>query len=1502
MLARSNVYAKAIFKRYVMNETAKAVEAKGFHPEYPYPFQNPKLRTKDRVEDLLSRLTPEEKVSVFCGGTAYRRFGLQGGRGTCEALHGVAWVGWATSYPASLGLSQSWDTELFYDIGEAMGKEVYAYGRVGTLAPVVDLLRDPRYGRAYETLGEDPALTGDLGTAMAKGLNKRTEGGYQMVIPTMKHFMAYNVEINRIWVSSNMTQRNLREYYFRPFQYPTEAGAAKGVMNSYHVVNGRPMMVNPFQGDHLLKRWTPTYPDSGQYEFTVVTDFHNPPNLYRHNQRFYYDDPEGRALSAADSIKNGTIGFGELPNLVSPTLRDAVARGLVTWEDIEENVRRTLTLRVQVGDLDHFDAISPYNKPEYYGSIDINLDRHKKLALKAGQEQIVLLKNDGILPLKGKDTKQMALIGLLGDQVLRDHYTANYPYSITIKDALENKLGKENVAFSRAVDTVAIKAANGQYLLAKNNSYANVSTVAGQMAMDLTIAKSHKDAITADGGTTKPTMADKDRLFQIYDYGSGFKLIRTPINDLFAQCSSEQKFINNASAPGIGRFPEKPGDLTQPLSYVNFHKFSFADLGGGKTGIYHHSTGDKGLSYGGTTDDEELNHGTFLAVVPDEGIIIPSGGAGPVDDPTRLAKLSREHGFEFEELESKTKAADDALAAISRNAPILLALGYESHINAREAIDLQRTGLSGAQLEVINHIAKDLDRDIILVVKTGNPMIITEELHNNPKIRAIIEIGQSCQEEGSALMSAIFDDGYKGVEPGFTGDIPMAAPAGRLSATWYRKITDMPGADENQRLASYREPPYDVNTNDNVSKMNGAIPTGILTYDICKGRRTYQYVDKKPLYPFGYGLTYSPFEYSGLRLDAQGPASITVTVEVKNAGAYTNDEVVQFYGAYDKTQARKPRFEQPNKRLLGFRRLHDVAPGETRSVTIMVDIRDKLAVWDVTRDIFWIEPGAYIIEAARSSADNVSAKISAQLGDAEIPHWKMCDTLIAAEKFEDYSLVGKFEILACHYDDCQHNDSTAVRIEMDQGWLKYGDVDFNGRPAVFTALVSAERDTDFSIYLGDPASGGACVKTIKVTDTRPDTSISPDLGQGPGMDRDDPVFINKPQWKKICVDINGLDGIHDLYLVTSKRGLAIAWFKFGSAQDKVESLALYPENRRDSIRVQKGSLQVKALPSPISSMDAVSFSVSVPDGSATGLAAINGEGLLIASGAGNGIVRVTARANGKTASVDILVTNQLDANKHSVDGKPVTIDYLLFNVGMGIEDHIMTRKGTLAHHIHYRTPDKWYDQTTYDSLPVSAVNWSVSALNGGPTDLAFINQEGLLTAAGKGNGFVKVKAVLKTNVDIYVERIVALENQAPKNAFALIEAEHYDSRTPYTPPPLPARFSFFGVPTDTGSTFEAGSNEMGMYVIVEDGNEFVYHDVNFGSGAKKFIIRLSCKTDLSVSLYADNKDILASVAALNTGSDITYKTYEVDIATVSGIHDLYLKYSGTARVNWFQFL
>jgi hypothetical protein len=164
-----------------------------------------------------------------------------------------------------------------------------------------------------------------------------------------------------------------------------------------------------------------------------------------------------------------------------------------------------------------------------------------------------------------------------------------------------------------------------------------------------------------------------------------------------------------------------------------------------------------------------------------------------------------------------------------------------------------------------------------------------------------------------------------------------------------------------------------------------------------------------------------------------------------------------------------------------------------------------------------------------------------------------------------------------------------------------------------------------------------------------------------------------------------------------------------------------------------------------------------------------------------------------------------------------------------------------------------------------------------------------------------VKAVLKTNPDIHAERLVVLENQAVKNAFALIEAELYDSRTPYNPPPLPARFAFFGAATDTGSTFGAGSNEMGMYVIVEDGNEFIYRAVDFGSGAKKFIIRLACETGVSVSLLVDGKELPARITDIKTGSLVTYKTYEADIAAISGVHDLCLKYSGAARVNWFQF-
>ncbi|MDR3202234.1 MAG: hypothetical protein LBT54_03780, partial [Bifidobacteriaceae bacterium] len=179
-----------------------------FTPQTDFPFRDSSLDAGTRLNDLLGRLTLDEKISIATAGSNSNnpvpRLGLNPGRSVGgEALHGVKIAQAAqrdTVFPSSIGLSQTWDEDLLYKVGDIIGNETLAEnGNAGRLAPVVDLLRDPRYGRAYETLGEDQNLTGVLGNAISAGMNQRTDQGYIQSVPILKHFFAYGTEINRLW-------------------------------------------------------------------------------------------------------------------------------------------------------------------------------------------------------------------------------------------------------------------------------------------------------------------------------------------------------------------------------------------------------------------------------------------------------------------------------------------------------------------------------------------------------------------------------------------------------------------------------------------------------------------------------------------------------------------------------------------------------------------------------------------------------------------------------------------------------------------------------------------------------------------------------------------------------------------------------------------------------------------------------------------------------------------------------------------------------------------------------------------------------------------------------------------------------------------------------------------------------------------------------------------------------------------------------------------------------
>ena len=1567
--------------------SAAAPRTIGFLPRPDYRFRDDGVDAATRLDDLLGRLTLEEKIAIATSGasTAVPRLGLNAGRSSGgEALHGVVSAGKATVFPSALGISQSWDQDLLYVIGDIIAKESIAdNGGIGRLAPVMDLLHDPRAGRNYETMGEDAYLTGALGTAMTGGMNQRTEDGYQQFLPILKHFMAYNNEINRLWTNSVIPARVANEYYTRVFRYPVAAGNAKNLMTSYPLINGKPMSVSPFLTD-LLNEWTPDYGGTGHSEFRTINDFGSGSSMWVHSQRYFDDDPNGRALGSAEGVKTGQMSwsFRNYGDAVAQVY-DALARGMLTESDIEANARRNLALSLRLGDFDHLRIRNPYTAETAVTRTAL-LPGHRKAALQAAQEQIVLLKNDNhTLPLRGNATTATVVIGSLGEEVLKDHYTGNWVYDITIKDALENKLGAGNVYFDRAVDTVAIKASNGRYLKSpKNSTFREPGT---SDAADTPVLA------TGSAATDNDVQRNEvDLLFELYDYGGLDVLVRTPINDRFAQvphvlnsAAYRGTLINNTSAPGEASY------VSGRTEYVNYQKFRIVPTDGGKYGIYNPVAGDGGNnSYGESAmaydqDDEDVNNGSYLRLIAggvQANQIVADATVGhvgayrnenhvPGPDVTTspfdrngndkvVDSLPDEYTFDIQTVQTSEEAIERVLAPAPADAPVIVVVGYEPHLTAREAVDLEKTGLSVQQTRNINYLTKTQRRDVILVVKTGSPMTIDESVHSNPRVKAIVEIGHSGQEEGSALVSALFDDGYSipaanwvpaaddyspygsySAYPGYVGadnSIPAYAPAGRLTSTWYKRVTDMPGASEDGPPASFRWPAYDEATNDNLSNLNGTVPAGLLTYDIIKGQRTYQYFKGTPLYAFGYGLTYTTFTYSQVAVSRIVNGTFRVSGRATNTGGRTSDEVVQIYSQFAGAPSR---IVQPSNRLIAFDRLKAIRPGETRSFRFDIDVRDKLSVWDVEAGKHIVEPGSYRVKVAKSSADPGSVvTLKLTTSDGGVPAARRnLNRQVLAENFDDYSNISAdasdIELVSASTD---LHSNTAVQFRSDGAWLSFKDVSIPTHTAVLTMQIGSDRAGKMKVYAvpvgASPATvrSAAPIAVISLADTRPVNGIPTGLGIGPiavtgqpysnrpypgspvgqnGLDAKGQPYKNayaKPEWQKVSQRVSVRRGNYDVYLVTENRGARIEWLKFGSFVDTTRKIEISQAESLDSIRERSGTLTLRADLTPTTSVSPVVWSVAGRQGSPTRLATITRDtGVLQATGRGNGWVVVSATSAGRRDATEILITNQRDADKILVNGAPMTVDYILVRTGGGFgpNDNIQRFQGTnqqtaVFSGLFSENVNGYYLSGTYLTIPAGDVDWTVTDAHGRHTTLATVDTAGLVTATGVGDGEVVVTATLKNNPDISGKRVILLSNQEAKDAFTMIQAENYDATSSSV---------------NAGSTWGFGGNEFGMQIPMSAGSTWTFKNVDFGpSNPNQVAMRLapgsSAVLDATIEVWADaaaggaTGTLLAAVKAPTVGSNVTYATFVAAIADrISGIHDVVLKPSADVRLNWFTF-
>ncbi|TDQ50768.1 glycoside hydrolase family 3 protein [Actinorugispora endophytica] len=411
------------------------------------PFRDPALSTGERVRDLLARLTTEEKIGLLHQyQRPVERLGVGPFRTGTEALHGLAWLGPATVFPQAVGLASTWDPALVREVGAATAAEVLAFhakdpdgaGR-NVWAPVVNPLRDPRWGRNEEGYSEDPWLTGLLATAYARGL-AGDDPDRLATAPTLKHFLAYNNETDRCTSSSNLPPRVLREYELPAFLPALREGAAVAVMPSYNLVNGRPAHLSPLIDSELRA----AAPD----DLLVVSDAMAPGNLV--DPQKYHDDP---AAAHAHAIRAGLDSFtqdDDRPEATLAHVRAALERGLIDEADLDAAVSHVLSVRTRLGEFDPGPAVAAPPADV------VNCPAHQALARTAARRSLVLLKNDGTLPLR--DPRRVAVIGQLGDTVMEDWYSGTLPYAVSARAGISERA---ETVFCEGVDRIALRTGEG---------------------------------------------------------------------------------------------------------------------------------------------------------------------------------------------------------------------------------------------------------------------------------------------------------------------------------------------------------------------------------------------------------------------------------------------------------------------------------------------------------------------------------------------------------------------------------------------------------------------------------------------------------------------------------------------------------------------------------------------------------------------------------------------------------------------------------------------------------------------------------------------------------------------------------------------------------------------------------------------------------------------------------------------------------------------------------
>jgi beta-glucosidase len=817
-------------------------------PDRP-PYLNPDLPTDQRVDDLVSRMTLEEKASqVVHQAAAIPRLKVPAYNWWTEALHGVA-SGTATVFPEPIGLAATFDQPLIHEMAIVIGTEARAkhhedlrrgnYTGVGLdfWAPNINIFRDPRWGRGQETYGEDPFLTARMAVAYVTGM-QGDDPKYYRVIATPKHFAVHSgPEPTRHKADVRVSRHDEEDTYLPAFRATVVDAKAGSVMCAYNRINGEPACANAFLlEDQLRNAW--------KFQGYVVSDCGAVQDIQA-GHHFVATLPAAAAATIKHSM-DLECNSSDYSHYVA-----AVKSGLLKENELDVAVKRLMHARFQLGMFDPPELVQYAQTP--YSENDS--EPHREVALKAARETMVLLKNDGILPLN-LATKKIAVIGPLADSptVLLGNYNGIPSRSTTVLEAIRKQFPRAMVTF--APGTAFLR-----------------------------------------GGATVPTAVlstPEGNAGLNAEYFRGTDLHGPPI---ITRVDAEVNFDFNgeAPAPGLGKedFSVRwTGTLTPDQS------------GTFQLGV----TGDDG--YRLWLDDE---------------LIVEDWSTHPPSTKTAAVPLEKGHkyGLKLEYFQAGGGAVAKLIWTPPGDSPLPHALATTKNADLVIAVVGISSDLEGEESSVDIPGFKGGDRTTLDLPQEEEDLLKAVRAQGKPLIVVLMNGSALAVNWANQNANAILEAWYPGEEGGTAVAETLAGinnPAGRLPVTFYKSTDQLP--------------PFD---------------------DYAMKTRTYRYFDGQPLYPFGYGLSYSRFAYRNLKLSTitlKAGDTLTVDADVHNTSKRDDDEVAQLYlvpppmpGAFLRA-------------LRGFARLH-LAAGATQHVHFTLNPRDLSVVNEAGTRV--IVPGAYTI-------------------------------------------------------------------------------------------------------------------------------------------------------------------------------------------------------------------------------------------------------------------------------------------------------------------------------------------------------------------------------------------------------------------------------------------------------------------------------------------------------------------------------------------------------------